>query len=72
MPNLTEEQKTYRRFKSELTRLTRKQDHVGVIRLWTQFQTHYDTHGPWPDLWRNWERAAEDALYALRFQTRSF
>lgn len=56
----------FRSFKSRLTRLVNKKDHRGVIALWKEFKTFYDSRNwPMPDSWRRWESAAEDAIMAL-------
>lgn len=60
------DQRMFRSFKSRLTRRRNLKDHHGVIRLWAEFRQYYDNSDqPWPDDWRRWERAAEDASYAL-------
>ena len=60
-------QAKYQSFKSRLTRLKKQQDHYGIIDLWREFETYYqDSAEPMPDLWRNWERAAEDSQLALQ------
>lgn len=65
---MTDAQKTYRRFKSLLTRRLNKGDHRGLLVLWHEFSDHYDTHGPWPDDWRRWSLAAQDAEWALKLR----
>ena len=53
-------------FKSNLSRLQANKKHDAVIALWEEFQRYYDSNDfPYPDNWRNWERAAEDAKVAL-------
>jgi hypothetical protein len=63
---MSDSQKTYRRFKSLLTRRLNKRDYRGLIVLWHEFSDHYDLHGSWPDDWSNWSRAAQDAEWAIK------
>lgn len=54
-----------RAFKSRLTRLKNKDDHAGIIALWDEFSEWCDDN-MWPDNWRLWEAAKDDAEFALR------
>lgn len=61
------EQKKIRQFKSRLTRLKNKKDLQGIIDLWEELRQWCDGEDHmYPDNWRLWERAAEEAYYALR------
>ena len=63
----TPEQAAFRSFKSKLTRRVNRKDWHSVIALWHEFKAFYDNNDqPWPDDWRRWERAAEDARYTLQ------
>lgn len=56
----------YRSFKSRLTRAVNRKDHASVVALWDEFKAYYAGNDwPWPDDWRKWERAAEDAKRTL-------
>lgn len=58
--------KVVRQFKSKLTRLQNKHDHAGVVALWDEFRTWCESPaGMYPDNWRRWSVAAEDAQRAL-------
>ena len=58
----TDERAVYRSFKTRLTRRWNRKDYHGVIRLWAEFQQHYDNNNaPWPDDWHRWQRYADDA-----------
>lgn len=60
-------QKQYRTFKATLTRRRNRADWQGVIDLWAEFTHYFDSRdAAWPDDWRRWERAAEDAQFALQ------
>lgn len=60
-------QKKYRSFKSRLTRLKNRKDYKGIIDLWNEFKAYYNnSNEPWPDAWSNWQRAADDAAFAIR------
>lgn len=54
-----------RKFKSRLTRLKNKHDNTGIIKLWDEFED-WCNDNMWPDNWRLWESAKEDAELALR------
>jgi hypothetical protein len=54
-----------RSFKSRLTQLKNKGDHRGIVALWPEFEKWCNEH-MWPDNWRLWESAKEDALWAMR------
>lgn len=59
-------QKLVTRYRSRLTRLQNRNDHLGIIALWIAMQAEFDRLGfPLPDQWRCWERAAEDAARTL-------
>jgi len=56
-----------KQFKSRLTRLKTKGDNQGIINLWEELRQWCDGEDHmYPDNWRLWERAAEDAYYTLR------
>jgi hypothetical protein len=59
-------QKRVRYYRGQLTRLQNKQNHHGIIALWSTMQSEFDREG-WalPDSWSRWQRAADDATYAL-------
>jgi hypothetical protein len=60
-------QKLVTRYRSRLTRLQNQQNHQGIVALWKEMESEFERLGyPLPDQWRNWERAAEDALYTLQ------
>jgi hypothetical protein len=61
-------QRQYRTFKSTLTRRVNAKDWPGVIALWHVVNAYYEdpSHEPWPDDWHRWERAADDAQFALQ------
>ncbi len=62
-------QKLFVTFKGKLTRLQNRKDLQGIINLWNEFQHAFDSRGlPWPDDWRRWERAADDATFELQRQ----
>jgi aminoglycoside phosphotransferase (APT) family kinase protein len=53
-----------KQFKSRLTRLKNKNDDQGIIDLWAEFKEWCDNH-MYPDNWRLWFVAAEDAQRRL-------
>jgi len=62
-------QAKWRSFKTRLTRLQNKKDHTKIIALWREFEVYYNSSNePWPDDWSRFQRAADDAQFALRFE----
>lgn len=62
-------QAKFRSFKTRLTRVMNKKDWHGVLREAASFRDYYrDSAEPMPDDWSRWQRAADDAFYALRRQ----
>ncbi len=59
-------QKRVKYYRGQLTRLQNKQNHHGIIALWSTMQAEFDREG-WalPDSWSRWARAAEDAHRAI-------
>ncbi len=69
--NTSFDQKMFRSFKSRLTRRQNLKDYHGIIKLWEDFKRFYDySDQPWPDDWRRWQRAAEDAAFTLQRERR--
>jgi hypothetical protein len=60
-------QKRVKYYRGQLTRLQNKQNNSGIIALWAAMQFEFERNG-WalPDSWARWQRAADDARYALQ------
>jgi len=60
-------QQRYRRFKSALTRAINGKDPNKVIAACDAFFSHYERSDtePFPDDWSRWQRARDDARYAI-------
>lgn len=63
----SDHQRAFQTFKRRLTRYTNVKDFSAIVSLWDEFRDYFDSRSvAWPDDWRRWERAAEDATYALK------
>lgn len=60
-------QTKFRSFKTRLSRVLNKKDWHGVLREAKAFRDYYASSAePMPDDWHRWQRAADDAFFALR------
>lgn len=62
-------QKTFRGFKTQLTRAINAKDPNKVLAECRRFRDYYASSAePMPDFWSRWQRAADDAFFDLRRQ----
>lgn len=59
-------QREFPKLKAALTRAKKSGDHKRVIAECEKAMQRFDAWGAWPDDWRLWERAKEDAEMAIR------
>lgn len=62
----TKAQKTFRGFKTRLTRAQNSKDPLKVLAECRRFRDYYRTSDePMPDFWARWQNAADDAYFEL-------
>lgn len=66
MTNYTLTQREFSALKSKLTKAINSGDHERVIACRNEAFAIFERKG-YPDDWARWERAADDARFALRF-----
>jgi len=64
-------QAEYKRLKTRLTRAINSKDNARIVEEASHGLAYFEEHG-YPDQWHNWQRAQDDAVYALAREANSW